>query len=50
MQEKFPVLKNARKILMWEIFPVLKKMQSEFTADKIIVSKYNKKTGELFLS
>ena len=33
MQEKFPVLKkNARKILMWEIFPTLKrkfKLRSE---------------------
>ena len=42
--KKYKKDSNAGKI------SCIKKMQSEFTADKIIGSKYNEKTGELFLS
>lgn len=50
MNGKFRLLKKYKKDSNVENISRIKKMQNEFTADKIIGSKYNEKTGELFLS
>lgn len=50
MNEKFRLLKKYKKDSNAGKISCIKKMQSEFTADKIIGSRYNEKTGELFLS
>ena len=50
MNGKFLLLKKCKEDFNVGKISRIKKMQSEFTADKIIVSKYNEKTGELFLS
>ena len=50
MNEKFRLLKKYKKDFNVGNISRIKKMQSEFTADKIIGSEYTEKTGELFLS
>ena len=50
MNGKFRLSKKCKEDFNVGNISRIKKMQSEFTADKIIGSKYNEKTAELFLS
>ena len=50
MNGKFRLLKKYKEDSNAGKISCIKKMQSEFTTDKIIGSEYTEKTGELFLS